>query len=124
MGNTGTLMPGVFKVPCRRPAGAGLQQALCCYNAWSRTEERRQAPPIALLLAQAFAGHFVGAGEVGAALCILAAHDCVLRNAAFYELRTGDLVASQQSLLLSLRDTKSDQRLGVTPQVLCGSKWL
>ncbi len=30
MGNTGTLMPGVFKVPCRRPAGAGLQQALCC----------------------------------------------------------------------------------------------
>ncbi len=94
------------------------------YNAWSRTEERRQAPPIELLLAQAFAGYFVSAGESGAALCILAAHDCILRNAEFYELRTGDVVASQQSLLLSLRDTKIGQRLGVTQQVLCGNKWL
>ena len=94
------------------------------YHAWSKTDERRQAPPIELLLAQAFAGYFVAAGEAGAALCILAAHDCILRNSEFYELRTGDLVAPKQGLLLSLRDTKMGQRLGVTQQVLCKNKWL
>ncbi len=94
------------------------------YHAWSRSDERRQAPPIELLLAQAFAGYFASTGEAGAALCILSAHDCILRNSEFYELRTGDLVATKQGMLLSLRDTKMGQRLGVKQQVLCRNKWL
>ena len=47
------------------------------YNAWSRTEHRRQAPPIELLLAQALAAVFLEEGFPGAALCILAAHECI-----------------------------------------------
>ena len=32
MGNTGTLMPGVFKVPCRRPAGADPNKQHVAYT--------------------------------------------------------------------------------------------
>ncbi len=94
------------------------------YNAWSRTEHRRQAPPIELLLAQALAAVFLEEGFPGAALCILAAHECILRNAEFFELRTGDVIPTPGGVLLSLCDTKMGQRLCVTQQVLCSSRWL
>ena len=67
---------------------------------------------------------FLEEGFPGAALCILAAHECILRNAEFFELRTGDLVPTPGGVLLSLRDTKMGQHLGVTQQVLCSSRWL
>ena len=94
------------------------------YHAWSKSEHRRQAPPIERLLAQAFAGVFLSRGLPRTAVVILAAHDCILRNAEFYELRKGDVVPAGRCALLSLRDTKMGQRLGVTQQVLCDSPWL
>ncbi len=94
------------------------------YNAWSRREHRTQAPPIELLLAQALAAFFLEEGYPGAALCILVAHECILRNAEFFELRKEDLVSTPKGILLSLRETKMGQRLGVTQQVLCSSPWL
>ena len=76
-------------VPSLRGRFAGAWRL---YNAWSRTETRRQAPPIELLLAQALAAVFLEEGYPGAALVILAAHECILRNAEAFELRTGDVV--------------------------------
>ena len=73
---------------------------------------------------RALAAVFLEEGYPGAALVILAAHEGILRNAEAFELRTGDVVPTPGGVLLSLRDTKMGQRLGVTQQVLCGSRWL
>jgi hypothetical protein len=94
------------------------------YHAWSKSESRRQAPPVERLLAQAFAGYFASRALPRTAVVILAAHDCIMRNAEFYELRKGDVIPAGKHALLSLRDTKMGQRLGVTQQVLCDSPWL
>ena len=94
------------------------------YQAWCKSEPRRQAPPVELLLAQAIAGILARRGFGGAAICVLLAHDCILRNAEAYELRTGDCIATRTSVMLTLRDTKIGQRLGVTQIVVCQNRWL
>ena len=75
-------------------------------------------------MAQAMAAAFVEKGEHSAAIMISVAHDCILRTSEFMELRTTDVISGKEGMLLTLRDTKIGQRLGVQQDVLLTSPWL
>ncbi len=86
-------------------------------KAWSKSEKPKQAPPMAQLLAQAFAGAFEKRGHRNAATMILAAHHAILRTNEFMEVRTHDVAEVGTQALVTLRDTKIGQRLGINQEV-------
>ena len=109
------LCGAAHKVPQLRGSSNGAWRL---YKAWSKVEKPAQAPGLTRLVAQAMAAAFVMEGEPAAAIMILVAHDCILRTSEFMELRTTDVVAGKEGMLLTLRDTKIGQRFGVQQDVL------
>ena len=87
------------------------------YRAWVKSVKPRQGPPLTRLMCQAFAGELLRMGFRRAAVMVLVAHECILRNSEFMEVRHHDCVDARNGILLRLRGTKIGQRLGIHQEV-------
>ena len=91
---------------------------------WCKVEPSRKASPFNLLMCQAMAGYFCRCGYQRAALVIMLSFACILRTAEFMNLLVSDIVSTDETIFLTLRDRKVGQRLGVVQTTSCTDKWL
>ena len=94
------------------------------FKAWGKSEVVHRAPPLPMLFAQALAGEFARQGFCSAAVLILVAHHCMLRTCEMLSLRTGDFADGKDGIMLTLRETKMGQRVGIHQQTTVVDPWL
>jgi len=94
------------------------------WKEWGKSEAVRRAPPLPVAFTQAMAGEFARRGQCSVAIPIVVAHHCMLRTCEMLSLRTGDVAFCQGTIVLTLRETKMGQRIGVTQETVVDDPWV
>lgn len=90
-------------------------------RAWQKIEPPTRVVPLSPLLTKAFAGACVLTGRIPQAAVILLAFDALLRPGELYLLRRRDITFFHHHAVVTLRDSKSGKRKGITEMVVVNS---